>query len=263
VASLPFNVIDEQAELNAFANKVERECVYTRFGPFNSSKKFLKSLLSMQNTPDLDEDPRCSIAFGRYQLLLMMIDSLPSSVESEESGRETFVLAPPDFNYQNILAKEDGTITAFIDWDDVHTLPHYLGYGRYPSWLTRDWDPARYAFGSPFAHLPENSPEELDYYRQHYANSMHALRPEGKTDFTTKSHLHEAVWIAASSPISQPMIVQKIFEYVFPRDPEGIDEDSLDFLDVLYSIADNELNPATEQRIYESLRQAFSVASKY
>jgi Phosphotransferase enzyme family len=262
VASLPFNVVDEQAELNAITNKTEREFVFTRIGPFNSSKKYLKSLFSMQDTPDLEEDPLCSIAFGRHQLLMMMIDSLPPSVESGGSGEETFVLAPPDFNYQNILAKEDGTITAFIDWDNVRTLPHHIGYASYPSWLTRDWDPARYAFGSPVAHLPENSPEELDYYRQHYANAMRALRPDGKTDFTTKSHLHEAVWIAASSPISQPRIVQKIFEYVFPRDPEGVDEDSLDFLDVVYSIADEELDPSTEKRIYESFRQAFSVASK-
>ena len=257
-ASSPFNVVNEQADLDAMENKTEAKFAYTRIGPFTSSQSYLKSLLSMQNAPDLEEDPGCEIAFGAHRLLLMMIECLPLSAESGES-RESFVLAHPDLDVQNVLAKENGTITAFIDWDNVHTVPRYIGYSRYPSWITRDWDPERYGFGDPLCRF-ESSPEELEYYRGHYAAAMRALRHQGQIDFTTKSHLHEAVWIAAMSPISKFRIVKKIFEYVFPPDQQD-DEDSLKFARTLYDIADEALEPDAEQRIYESFRRVFSVGS--
>ena len=88
----------------------------------------------MQEAPDLEEDADCEIAFGINQLLLMVIDCLPSSMQSGEE-RETFVLAHPDLDAQNVLAKEDGTITAFIDWDNVHTVPDTLATAGIPPGL--------------------------------------------------------------------------------------------------------------------------------
>ena len=255
-ACSPFNVHNEQADLDAMSNDNEPDSGFVRLGPFNSSQKYLKSLLSMQTAPDLEDDPTCEVEFAAHRLLTIMIECLPSSMEPGDS-RETFVLAHPDLGYQNILAKEDGTITAFIDWDNVHTVPRPIGYARYPSWLTRDWDPEKYAFGlQEYSDNFENSPEELEHYRGFYANTMRELRPQPLADFTTKSHLYEAVWIAAVSPISKMRIVKKIFQYVFPPN----EKDSLEYGNTLFEIAYKMLEPGSEERIYEAFHRAFSVS---
>src|SRR5208282_1877010 len=134
-----------------------------------------------------------------------------------------------------------------------------VGYSRYPSWITRDWDPMMYGYGDSNA-PPENSPEELEQYRQHYSAAMRALRPERWLDYTTKSHLHEAVSIAAYTPICTSEIVRKIFEYVFPDEQED-EEYSLEYFDTLYALANDDLNADTKRRMYDSFRNAFCVAN--
>lgn len=42
------------------------------------------------------------------------------------------------------LVDDDANVTAFIDWDGVDTSPSSMGFAAYPSWITRDWDPAMY-----------------------------------------------------------------------------------------------------------------------
>ncbi|PTB81791.1 hypothetical protein M440DRAFT_1396958 [Trichoderma longibrachiatum ATCC 18648] len=112
-----------------------------------------------------------------------------------------FVLCPPDFDSQNILVDDQGTVTGFIDWDFAHTMPRSIGFARYPGWITRDWDPLMYGW----PHMPdsEDSPETLQRYRAHYNAEMgKALQWQGDWSLTEKSHIAEAIWIAMLHPIS-------------------------------------------------------------
>lgn len=182
----------------------------------------------------------------------MMIRYLPPSIPSY--GPESFVLAHPDFHSQNVLVSEDGTVTAFIDWDNVHTTPYCIGYHRYPAWITRDWDPLKYGYQKPNSR-PENSPEELQSYRQRYAETMKTLLPYEK-DFTTNSHLWEAVWIAASSSISADHIVEKIFLHLFPEDTET---DPLYLYETAVDLGENSLSEELRSRIMDAIHRLLSI----
>jgi hypothetical protein len=168
---------------------------------------------------------------------------------------ETFFLAYPDFDRQNVLVSEDGTLTALIDWDNVHTVPRCIGYSRYPAWITRDWDPAMYGYGLPNTR-PENSPEELEYYRVRYAHKISALEPKS-IDFSTKSHLFEALWIAASSPFCTDAIVEKIFLHLFPENVE--EEEQLCLYETAIALAEDSLDKEVESMILKAFHDLFCV----
>jgi Phosphotransferase enzyme family len=212
------------------------------------------ALVALRGVPTSADD---EVKVVMHRLLVAMIECLPPSLKAVSESRETFVLAHLDLSLQNILVQEDGTVTGIIDWDNVHTVPRCVGYARYPSWITRDWDPVLHGYGDPNARF-ENSPEELERYRQHYSSAMRAFRPEKCLDYTTKSHLHEAVSIAAYEPICTPEILRKIFEYVFP---DGLEDGEypLDYYDTLYALADEEFEDGTSKRMYEAFRNAFSI----
>jgi len=102
----------------------------------------------------------------------MILDRMISSClpSSSAKGRisanqeETFVLSLPDFDSQNTMIDERGNLTGIIDWDNVETVPRFLGYSSFPGWITRDWDPLIYYY--PENKESENSPEELRRCRQ-------------------------------------------------------------------------------------------------
>lgn len=126
---------------------------------------------------------------------------------------DAFVLSVPDFDSQNILVDDEGNVTGIIDWDHVQTMPRWVGYTRYPSWITRDWDPLMY--GWPKMKESENSPEELERYRAHYDREMGAaMGYEGDWAYTRKSHVREAVWIAALNSMNRLEICRKMVEAV-------------------------------------------------
>ncbi|KAI9809390.1 MAG: hypothetical protein M1826_003925 [Phylliscum demangeonii] len=86
-----------------------------------------------------------SLAPERLALLLRAIGSIPAHHDPE--GR--FVLGHPDVNYQNVFVDDAGHITGFIDRNGLYTVPRALGFPRYPSWITRDWNRVRYGWGIP------------------------------------------------------------------------------------------------------------------
>jgi hypothetical protein len=60
----------------------------------------------------------------------------------QQSGQEQFVLTHPDIlSDDDIIVDEEGRLTVIIGWDGVRTVPDFLGYIRFPSWITRDWEP--------------------------------------------------------------------------------------------------------------------------
>ncbi|AEO67161.1 uncharacterized protein THITE_14102, partial [Thermothielavioides terrestris NRRL 8126] len=164
-------------------------------GPYTSASEYLRSRLMLRE----------GNVWARAETKVMhaLMRSWPDL--DPEDG---FVLCPPDFDSQNILVDEAGTITGIIDWDLAHTVPRRLGYCRYPGWITRDWDPLMY--GWPKMADSEDSPEALAQYRAYYNDEMgKALDWQGDWKFTEKSHITEAVWIAALNRINRLEICRK------------------------------------------------------
>lgn len=198
-------------------------------GPFNTAKAWL--LRNLDNSI-------AGIARWRkeeFELLRLAIDSIPDSFDA--NGH--FVLGHPDFNYQNIFVDDEGIVTNIIDWDGVHTLPCTLGFARYPSWITRDWDPIRYVYDLPDSRdeklrkedsrendlqeensleddfPPEDPPEALLYYRRTYAAGFANLELPYLPDDTRPSQILEAIKIGVGDRICRPGIIKRLLEHAF------------------------------------------------
>jgi aminoglycoside phosphotransferase (APT) family kinase protein len=146
------------------------------FGPFKTSQSYLEYCLNNDGCTG-HKDPY-KLGIGSRKLLAVMISCLPCPRKSLLAG-EKFVLSLPDFNPQNILIDERGNLTGITDWENVQTVPRFLGYSSFPSWITRDWDPLMYHY--PVDGVQENSPEELKQYRRRYNRRMKELL-NGKGD---------------------------------------------------------------------------------
>ncbi|KAF4451762.1 hypothetical protein F53441_5296 [Fusarium austroafricanum] len=130
-------------------------------------------------------------------------------------------------NENNILVNDEGTITGLIDWDLAQTVPRFIGYARYPGWITRDWDPLMY--GWPKMAESEDSPVSLKRYRAYYNMELgKALKWQGDWKFTEKSHIVEATWIATLHRHNRLEISRKFVQVAV--------DDDIEALDVLYDI---------------------------
>ena len=248
----PLIELDQAAQLAREREDNPIEFMYRKMGPFNTSREYFEALLNMQEIP---EDP---FSKGIHQLLQMMIQCIPRSVSGKsDDGSESFVLAYPDLQDYSVLISEEGTLTGLIDWQNVHTVPRCIGYSRYPSWITKEWNPLIYRC-VPQNVRPENSPEELEYYRRRYNEKMKMLEIE-PTDFSTKSHLYEAVWIAALRPIFTDGIIKKIFLYLFPEDTQENQEHPMYLQEIAMDLAEDRLEKCVKQRILEAFQNLFSV----
>ena len=105
---------------------------------------------------------------------------------------QQFVLAHPDFDLQNILVLEDGTLAGILDWDGVAAVPLLVGCLKFPNWLIRDWDPYNYNWDVE-AQAPkvrsgrlENIPEELVTYRAMYAQFIEMLLSSNSANDTAR-----------------------------------------------------------------------------
>ncbi|RJE18339.1 hypothetical protein PHISCL_09328 [Aspergillus sclerotialis] len=191
------------------------------FEPFESSKYYLRYHIEHYGDPT----KHSSLAIGSRALLDMMVSSLPLSTEGASSNRETFVLSLPDFDSQNVMIDEQGNLTGIIDWDHVQTVPRFLGFSSFPGWITRDWDPIIYYY--PAIKERENSPEELKRYRQRYNGKMREmLHGKGDSRFVNKSHIFEAISIAAYDNVHRLEIVRKVVARVLRVE----DDDALEII---------------------------------
>ena len=186
-------------------------------GPFGSTKEYLLSMLyDPEEVPEVRRHIKADIA-----ILREAIDSIPKALDTPQS----FSLGHPDFNYQNILIDDEGEITGIIDWDGVETCPRALGFAGYPSWITRDWDPAMYDYAKELPDpdnqaYQEDSPEQLISYRREYAAAMvdQNLPEEAySTNDTRLSHLVEAISIAVSNTMCRESILGVLLEYAFDK----------------------------------------------
>lgn len=193
--------------------------IFCELGPFTDSKAFLLCMLD-RRLPPPDQ-----FGQGIYKLLRLFIDWFPSA---ENTLEPEFVLSHPDFDIQNILVSPEGELRGVIDWDGVGTVPRCVGNERYPSWLTRDWDPAKYGHGHERAGADagcrENSPEELARYRAMYLQFMgqgcflestqNSILSRGSAKITRRSIVIESLQIAADDPVCTIEIVNKIFDEI-------------------------------------------------
>ncbi|KAK3935091.1 hypothetical protein QBC46DRAFT_58533 [Diplogelasinospora grovesii] len=193
-------------------------------GPFEDSRSYLQQHYDEDDTKK-SEDPW---GVAEAKLMEVMMPHLPIHDPSEG-----FVLSIPDLDSQNVIVDEDGTVTGIIDLDHIQTVPRCVGYCRYPSWITRDWDPLMY--GWPKLTDSENSPEELERYRKHYNREMGAaLGGKGDWKYTQKSQIWEAVWIAALNRRHRLEICRKLVQVT-----QG---DEVDALDILYDVGTDNLS---------------------
>ncbi|KAI1118021.1 kinase-like domain-containing protein [Nemania sp. NC0429] len=186
----------------------------TMSGPYDSTSAFL------DRNPAEGPGENASVwNKAAAKLSEVLLDCLPT-LDSPSS----FVLCFPDFDSQNVLVDDEGTVTGLIDWDLAQTMPRFVGYARYPGWITRDWDPLMY--GWPKLADSEDSPETLERYRAHYNRELgKAHKWQGDWKYTAKSHVFEAIWIAALHRLNRLEICRK-----FVRAVAGDDADASDIL---------------------------------
>ena len=160
---------------------------------------------------------------GCYEIFRTLIDWI--SVETSTEN-ETFMLAHPDLNLQNILVAEDGTVQGLIDWDGVAAVPRSVGCA-FPKWLTLDWDPYHYNFGREIdceCEDQHHSPDEMKYYRALYAQFIREATSGGQSEFnetalqladtTRKSVVIGSIDQAARNPFSFSAILSNIVDKI-------------------------------------------------
>jgi hypothetical protein len=112
-------------------------CPEPIYGPYQSTHVYLQD----QIADELEKETRTTV-ISELQLLRTFAGMIPDST----FDGAPFFLSHPDFGYQNILVDAEGNVTGIIDWDDVTIGPRQSAFARYPSWITRDWDPLMYCY---------------------------------------------------------------------------------------------------------------------
>ena len=96
--------------------------------------------------------------------------------DNADRSEGQFVLAHPDFDLQNILVHDDGTLSGILDWDGAAAVPLSVGCLRYPEWLIPDCRSVNHF---------ENTPNDLVHYRAMYDQFIEALLPSDPADGKT------------------------------------------------------------------------------
>lgn len=225
----PMRRVDHQAMLDRMATGDEDEtALYFAAGPWPDFMSFYT--LSLDRGVEPDEPFRR----GLRRLLRLFLGWIPAA---DADGRGSFVLAHPDFDIQNVIVSSDGHLQGLIDWDGVAAVPRSVGNESYPSWLTRDWDPAMYGWNEDMERgvqpegVWEDSPSTLAQHRAEYAGFMRScLRksstlPSSTADIessdrnpfvtrTTTSLFVENLLIAAENPPCTFEIMNKFFDEI-------------------------------------------------
>lgn len=213
----PLRVYDARAmHKTMFSEETSSEPLFCDIGPYNTATDYHLSLLG-KHRPHTD-----SVEKGVCELLRMFVQW----TYHNSQRNKTFVLCHPDFNLQNILVAEDGTLKGLVDWDGVSTVPQPLGC-PFPKWLTLDWDPANYNYHYDMEdccrRVRHHSPGEMKHYRTRYAHFVHEAASKVETsmlsmvniaDATRKSVLAGSLDQAVKDPLSTAEIVIGIFDRI-------------------------------------------------
>ncbi|KAF2099026.1 hypothetical protein NA57DRAFT_56654 [Rhizodiscina lignyota] len=204
------------------------------FPEYGTSQEFMREVLDIYRSRELKYwgdpfyDGRRNIIHGLHKLYSIIIDYMPFSELTAELGAEPehFVIAPPDFDQQNIIVDKLGNITGLIDWDVVKTVPRFKGWAALPRWLQQDWYD-RYQWPDwEQRRGPTMSPSELCCYRQQYTKYMReaCTAVSGGQDgeeidewrFTSRSHLYDRVFETVGED-GMDGFLEKLLELFVPR----------------------------------------------
>ena len=227
---------------------------FCEIGPFLDTKSYLLGLLDLR--------PFGGPTMNLQRILRQLINWIPESIANAQLGPNgnRFVLCHPDFGLQNIMISNDDDcrILSIIDWDGVATSPLCLGNERYPHWLTRDWDPLMYRYDpeNPEKNKWENSPEDLQRYREIYATYMQRLVGCEREAFTSFSHIYESLEIAAGNMYSFSNIVYLLCRKCIEASrQEGLEEeDDILLYHVLEAFSED---PPAPMVVVNRLREGF------
>ena len=202
--------------------KTDDDDVFCEKGPFADPKSAF--LFMLDRRPSIPED---DVYLKGIDVLLRTF--IGWGYEGEARGPR-FVLTHPDFDIQNILVAEDGTLRGLIDWDGVAAVPREVGCASFPLWLMHDYIETQYDYdvlaGKPRkeAGYDESSPDELSCYRAIYAQFMeqeiamntngmatnHGTTTKDEADLTRRSLVMRNLEIATNDPMVAPDIVDHI-----------------------------------------------------
>ena len=154
------------------------------------------------------------------QILQLAIGSIPEYLATQNE----YSLVPPDLDWQNIMMNDQGEVTAFIDWDCVAITTISSGAGKYPLWLTRDWQSIKHDSEAGVHQVDndeqdtiiwrEDSSAELSLYRQHYLKAMTLSQgPDYDPRWTKLSHILETVSVAVSEGHSGECRMDKLLQH--------------------------------------------------
>ncbi|KAI1362077.1 hypothetical protein F5Y08DRAFT_313108 [Xylaria arbuscula] len=110
------------------------DTVYARHEALDDPKLYYTFMLDLHR-----EEEEKAYQKGVVLLLRQLISWIP-----EPARTDSFVLAHPDLNLQNILVSMDGELQGIIDWEGVSAVPHSIGNTKLPLWLMREWFPGMY-----------------------------------------------------------------------------------------------------------------------
>ncbi|CAI6340628.1 unnamed protein product [Periconia digitata] len=255
----PMRCVDHQRMLERFGKDDEDETpLYYTAGPFDSPRAFYRQAI------DREEPSTQPVYQGARKLLQLFLDWIP-----DLQAETPFVLAHPDFNFQNILVSPQGQLQSIIDWDGVAAVPLSIGNKSLPSFLTRDWDPAMYAWNEDMERgtqpdgLWEDSPETLQKYRREYQELFQARSssPSGNNPSMTKLSLYvQNLVIAAEDTMCRFEILKKFVEEIMPSVldmAEAGERATLEEDFNVFDISSGLANGTLEQRTTDLLRRGF------
>ena len=215
----PLKSINHFAHLaRRFALEESTSDMYYEKGPFN---KLLDFYFAGLNQEDLSQKP--PRIQGQRKLLRLFIMWFVQATSKADSN---FVLAHPDFNFQNILVAKDGSLQAIIDWEGVGSVPRCIGYEEHPLWLTRDWNPYWWNYDAKLGLLidldgePVMLPQELEHCRSMYTEFVSMVKTrQSQTESCSKttsrlSPLARSLYIAGNEPMATNEIVEMIFDKI-------------------------------------------------
>ena len=204
---------DSAADFSEIAT-TEKNKAYCEIGASDNERAYLLSMLDRH--PKWGND----LCHGADKLLRLLVDwASAKHVEND------FVLTHPDLDLQNILIDKHGNVTGLVDWDGVTMVPRSIGCS-FPKWLSRDWDPECYRWycdrPSSDPSQYDHSPDQMNYYRQMYAQCFEAASTTGKTEqrlvcnqsTVRQSVLFDNLRRAVARPNSLYFIVFKISDLI-------------------------------------------------
>lgn len=180
-------------------------------GPYDSVDDWL--LDDLDTCDDLRPDT-AQRAKGCLEVMKLAIQSIPSYIRLPGHCELDFW----DYNYQNILIDDDCNITTIFDWDGIRAVPQGMGCTRYPSWITRDWDPGQYEppLDGDWVAAGEDPPEKLTQYRKHYADTFAALDLKDYDPRTTKlSHILESITLGIGLRFNRQYIMKVLLNHAY------------------------------------------------